>query len=370
MFKKIEEYKIISQKYNTIEKFVKNDEEANNNDKFVIYTMVSIASLVLSVLNLKDNYTTMLFSTLLLAFGMAITAILVKVFKKYTLADIIAAVLGGIIFSIYALSGANEGFAILWILILPPIMTNINRKVGIIFSTYLLVFTFVICYSPMKVGLSAVYTRTFLERFPLLCTVDFLITLYVWFQSNLSEKQLTIKTYVDELTGVYNRAFYNVVCDYISKNEKDNKNIVLVSMDVNGLKVVNDEKGHLAGDELIKGAASIINNVCEKAIIFRTGGDEFVAIILEPTDKMEEYSARFDKLQKEWKGERIDSISISYGFASAAEFPNKPLEYVFSVADERMYKNKTEYYLNNSIDRRHSQRRVSDRRKKNILKEA
>lgn len=359
-----DKYKQINEKYKAIALYQKKE---TNNNSFIIYCAVSFASFVLTMFNLKDGYTQMLISTSILTVGLALAAFLSKKLKDTIYADVLAVIMAGYIFSSFALQGSNEGFAILWIIVLPPIMVNVNRKVGILFGAYILLFVFVICYTPIRNSISQYYTKTFLERFPALCTLDFFLTVYIWTKSTYTEKELAVKTYVDELTGVYNRSFYNLVCDYIEKHGIQNE-ITLVVMDINGLKVVNDKLGHLAGDTLIKGAASIISSVSDKAMaVCRIGGDEFAAILRCSKEEIPHLEERFIELQEKWTSPEVESISISYGFASFADYPNKTFEEVYTIADEKMYKCKTEYYLDNKINRRHGQRRVGDRRKKDLL---
>lgn len=369
MAKSNRNYKQIAEEYKKISVYINDKKEETDFGKFVIYSVCSVASLVLSILNYVDGYTSMLYSTVILSVGMAIAVLLIKL-KRTTLADVLAAVMVAITFSLYALKGANEGFAILWILILPPIMTSINKKVGLYLSSYLLLFTFVICYSPIRNSLVGSYTATFLERFPLLCSLDFFITLYIWFRYNYSEQQLAVKTYVDELTGVYNRSFYNRICEYIDKNGII-KDLVVVSFDINGLKTVNDEKGHVAGDALIKGAASIITSSTKKTLaVCRIGGDEFVAIVKCQKAEIKAIEDKFNELQSRWSNKEVGRISISYGIAYGIDYPNKTVENIYKIADGNMYNNKTNYYVTNRIDRRrHNRRNPKDRREKNLLEE-
>ena len=60
----------------------------------------------------------------------------------------------------------------------------------------------------------------------------------------------------------------------------DSDDFVFVSLDVNGLKTINDTQGHAAGDELIKAAASCMKKcIGSYGRVYRTGGDEFIALI-------------------------------------------------------------------------------------------
>ena len=57
-------------------------------------------------------------------------------------------------------------------------------------------------------------------------------------------------------------------------------------------------------------------------------------------------------MQKEWKGKLIDKLSISYGLVRYAENLNYTLKEIIQLADKRMYKAKSKYYVENNLDRR------------------
>lgn len=351
------------EKFKTITYYEKDDEAKIVNDKIIIYSFCAVASLILSIFNYIDGYTVMLWATLSLTGGLLVCVILEKFFKLSLIGDILAALFVGVTFSAFALYGANEGFAILWVLVLPPIMVTISKQVGIGLSVYLLIFIFAICYSPIRNYISGYYTSTFLERFPLLCATNFIIVFYIYAKSVIAERELAIKTYVDELTGIYNRQFYRVVCDYVDSNNMVNK-VTLVSLDVNGLKITNDKFGHLAGDELIKAAADVIQETFSATAlaVFRIGGDEYVAILKCDRGDIPTYERRLVEIQESYSKKINREISISYGFASGMDYPNKNTESLYNIADEMMLANKTKYYVTNKIDRRHNERRGVDRR--------
>jgi diguanylate cyclase (GGDEF)-like protein len=87
--------------------------------------------------------------------------------------------------------------------------------------------------------------------------------------------------HTDSLTGLGNhRTFYNHLAREIKRRAKTGSTFSLLALDLDGLKRINDEQGHLAGDEYIKKVAHAIRMEVERiGSIYRTGGDEFMAIL-------------------------------------------------------------------------------------------
>ena len=124
-----------------------------------------------------------------------------------------------------------------------------------------------------------------------------------------------------------------------------------MSADVNGLKITNDTKGHEAGDELIKGAADCLHTaIMPYGKVFRTGGDEFIAIL--HTKDCHALCSEISARTHIWHGEYSDSLSISFGCVSHDEFPEASIEELERIADMRMYDAKELYYKQAGVDRR------------------
>lgn len=166
------------------------------------------------------------------------------------------------------------------------------------------------------------------------------------------EIDLIFKSNNDELTSLYNRyAYENEIKKIAGGTISDS--MVFVAMDINGLKQVNDTYGHAAGDELIIGAATCMKRCFSSyGKIFRIGGDEFFAIINTNPHQLASIFRDFDDIVMEWRGKKNDSLSISYGYVTCKDVPNGNLREMITLADEQMYKNKTEYYKKKGIDRR------------------
>lgn len=164
------------------------------------------------------------------------------------------------------------------------------------------------------------------------------------------EESLIHKSQTDELTGLYNRRAYE---EDIYAMDHVPDQFIYIALDVNGLKVVNDSIGHEAGDELIVGASNCLKQVFgPHGKIYRTGGDEFVAITFVSEETQKQLCIDFDEVVASWSGQLIDSLSISYGYVSKEEHPDYGVSQYATEADKRMYMAKTLYYQKKGVDRR------------------
>ncbi|GEM_PF-947214 len=169
------------------------------------------------------------------------------------------------------------------------------------------------------------------------------------------QERLIKKTQTDEMTGLLNRrAYEESIYQHNDKPEEDN--FIYVSIDVNGLKVVNDTKGHMAGDELIIGACQCMKDALGSyGNLYRIGGDEFVAILFCNESEIESVLENFDATVSGWSGKLIDSLTVSYGWVSKHELPDASTRQLGAVAEERMYAAKAAHYRRQGVDRRGQQ---------------
>ena len=114
-------------------------------------------------------------------------------------------------------------------------------------------------------------------------------------------------------------------------------------IDLNGLKQINDNMGHEAGDRLICDAAKeILRTFPENS--YRIGGDEFVIIL--PESGKEEFEDQMEQVQEDLKQSHI---SFSMGLEWKKEGMLEPM---LKAAEQRMYAEKNAYYRANGRDRR------------------
>ena len=156
-----------------------------------------------------------------------------------------------------------------------------------------------------------------------------------------AEERLRHMSLHDQLTGVYNRVYLENEKLRMSKGR--DYPITIISMDVDGLKLINDTLGHERGDELLKRSADLVKKSLRGSdILARSGGDEFVAL-LPRTDYQagKKIVNRIRNQVEKYTRKMRDQLplNISIGMA-VAEDAGKDLEAVFKDADDLMYRDK------------------------------
>lgn len=160
--------------------------------------------------------------------------------------------------------------------------------------------------------------------------------------NHLLYKEKALLAKYDRLTHLYNRSYFEESFSKLKeKAVRYHETFQLVMFDIDGLKKINDSKGHLIGDEVIKKLARAIKSSTRKSdILARIGGDEFTAILFGSNKEFftEKFQSLLNQLENEplsIAGEKI-ICSFSYGIASFPE-EGMNLEELIEIADERMY---------------------------------
>lgn len=152
------------------------------------------------------------------------------------------------------------------------------------------------------------------------------------------EASLAYMTTHDDLTGLYNRAYFENCLE--SYKLEANLPIGIIMIDVNGLKLINDAFGHREGDKLLVSVAHKLKEVCtDREIIARMGGDEF-SILIKNTDEshLEEISSLIlDKCNKIKVNEV--SISVCVGYSQLKNVADSYAQ-VFKEAEDYLNKRK------------------------------
>ncbi len=153
------------------------------------------------------------------------------------------------------------------------------------------------------------------------------------------EEQLRHLSLHDQLTGLYNRTFFEEEIRRLSGSRE--YPVTIITADVDGLKMINDTIGHDRGDDLIKACASILKKSFRSSdIVARIGGDEF-SVLLPRTKKNsgEKIISRIHSLVEKHNQEQPElPLSISLGMAVAES--SCSLHSTFKQADDQMYRSK------------------------------
>lgn len=157
------------------------------------------------------------------------------------------------------------------------------------------------------------------------------------------ESELFYKATHDSLTGISNRSlFYDNLRQRLSHASRKEEEFGIISLDMDGLKEINDNYGHRAGDAAIKEVALRINNTLhETDTVSRLGGDEFGIIIakIEHSDEIKTLIKQLDfEITKsfEFEGQEIN-LRASIGYALFKE-DGIEIDVLIEKADKSMYK--------------------------------
>lgn len=154
-----------------------------------------------------------------------------------------------------------------------------------------------------------------------------------------TSRELERLAYSDGLTGLKNRfAFHEAEA---ALREDPNAKCTIIQFDVNNLKKVNDIYGHAEGDKHLSNAARVIReSIGQMGDCYRTGGDEFIAIISEQYDRSDAQRAirQMEQLLTEYNDQEHPPVvlDIAYGMAVFCASEGS-LEKAEQLADTRMY---------------------------------
>ena len=145
----------------------------------------------------------------------------------------------------------------------------------------------------------------------------------------------------DALTGVGSLAAFEnkkkELDDQIVQNKAD---FGVAMFDLNNLKTINDNYGHDKGDIYIRNSTKAICDVFKHSPVYRVGGDEFVAIIQDSSDDINDLINLLESRLKSDEKDQWQNISIAVGYARFDQAKDKSFEDVLKRADANMYDKK------------------------------
>ena len=150
------------------------------------------------------------------------------------------------------------------------------------------------------------------------------------------------RTQIDTLTGLFNRETYYHDISKMSKSVTG-----IIQFDMNGLKYINDNLGHIEGDKALSTIANIITKSAKRNMfVYRLGGDEFVLIAVNTSKE------QLDKVVVDFKqGMSHTAYYCSLG-CSYRSNKQQTVSDLLKEAEVAMYKDKANFYKNSPFERR------------------
>jgi len=147
-------------------------------------------------------------------------------------------------------------------------------------------------------------------------------------------------SFKDEVTGLYNRRFFSIrLEEEVSRYRRFNHPVSVVLLDLDGFKSVNDDLGHAAGDETLRGMAEILLRHSRGInVICRYGGDEFAVLLVETSKAGARlYADRIRYVLSSFQFAHRRRVTASFGIASLPEDVAPTAEDLIRAADEALY---------------------------------
>lgn len=210
---------------------------------------------------------------------------------------------------------------------------------GMVLSAILISILLVIKYRRRIERMEAQLDNIIQER-----TLELQITLQELAEKN---QQLQAQSTTDALSGVRNRAYFDQkIMAEINRSRREQRPLAIVLIDIDFFKQVNDDYGHLAGDQIIRQVAGLIQSNLKRCSdhVCRYGGEEF-ALILPNTDTNGAWEVA-ERIRTSLAAEALQvedhqlTINISAGcYAATADAESSP-EYYIHCADKALYQAK------------------------------
>ena len=154
----------------------------------------------------------------------------------------------------------------------------------------------------------------------------------------LEKKVFEHKAFTDELTGIYNRAFFNEELEkQIARYKREKTPLCFFMLDIDKFKDFNDTYGHQIGDEVLKGLSDIVNNHTRQTDTFaRWGGEEFVKIL--PNTSLDDAKKVANEMRLLIRNHTfIDGLKVTCSFGVSQFKEDDTSQSLMKRADDALY---------------------------------
>ncbi len=269
--------------------------------------------------------------------GFALTLIValwtIKRWYRATVAVVLVASLIMITAAIYAQIFSGKWVASLWYPLYVFVFSIVTNPIGGVFaSIYITLATFVMLVH--KYGSLSTDVHYYLVQLISSLAITSLFCIAFYETLRRYEELMKERAERDDLTGVFSRnKIFEILEMEIERAKRGRLPLSIIMFDLDDFKRINDEKGHLFGDTVLKTAARIIQeNVRKIDACGRYGGDEFL-VVAPQTDETGALVVA-ERIRQAIKSSNLN-IDVSYGIAEYK--PDMSLEELVSKADNNLY---------------------------------
>jgi len=175
------------------------------------------------------------------------------------------------------------------------------------------------------------------DRQPLESVADICATAI---QNNYYVERMRQLAYLDGLTGIFNRRYFEMrIVEEMDRVQRHGSGMGIIMIDIDQFKRLNDEFGHLLGDEVLRQVSSILHQQVRKIdVVCRYGGEEFAIIVTQTVPQQSRAIAeKLRRIVESWQFPGVPRpVTISAGAANYPEHGNSRDELV-AAADAALY---------------------------------
>ena len=176
--------------------------------------------------------------------------------------------------------------------------------------------------------------RGMIIMFTAIVLIIVIYCLWMASEAHQSVKETERKANVDVLTGLQNRNRYE---EYLKELEETKEAVICIYIDANGLHELNNSRGHVAGDQMLRFIADTLKIEFGEEHLYRIGGDEFVVFYEGSSEKQMQDSLKIFR-------ESLERNDYHAAIGLCASEKDLNVEYMVKKAEENMYEDKKKYY--------------------------
>jgi len=324
----------------------------------VITLAISVITAIMSWMNYSQHQYEMMVLTLVLTLILVCIFVLSLLIKIKKVVELMLCAVLSILCVYFALTGGNDGFAILWALLFPPsAMLLMELIYGISIGIFFEAFFIVLFWTPLNDLVSIYYSKTFMLRFPMLYTAFFVLSFlakYLITKKEIAEynyiRTIESLSMIDQLTQIPNRRnFEDRLSQEWYRAIRNKEPISVLFVDVDKFKNYNDTYGHLQGDAALQTVANVFSRALKRSVdcIARWGGEEFAVLL--PNTEGDQAFVIANKIREQIADTQITIVdgqttylTISVGIHSQTPSPDSSVDNFIRCADDALYTAKRE----------------------------